>query len=689
MPNRLAQETSPYLQQHADNPVDWYPWGEEAFAAAREQGRPVLLSIGYSACHWCHVMAHESFEDPDVAAEMNRHFVNVKVDREERPDLDHIYQAAHHLLARRSGGWPLTLVLTPEGTPFFAGTYFPKTARYGMPGFKDLLTRIAEVYRTQRDEIGQQNQALLSALQQATPQTAEANALQRTPVEQAVRQLAQIFDDVNGGLGQAPKFPHPHELAYCLRRHALEGGELALTIARLTLTRMAEGGIYDQVGGGFCRYSVDARWHIPHFEKMLYDNGPLLAAYADAWQVTRDPLFERVARETAAWTMREMQSPEGGYYSSLDADSEHEEGKFYVWTPDAVRALLSLDEYRIAAAHYGLDGPANFEGQHWHLRVAKPLPAVAKQLDMPLDTCERLLESARERLYAAREQRVRPGRDEKVLTSWNALMIRGMARAARVWDDRAWLQSARAAVDFIRSTLWQGPERGGRARLLATHKDGKAHLNAYLDDHAFLLDALLELMQADFDARDLEFARALADILLEQFEDAEHGGFYFVSHDHERLIHRAKTAADNATPSGNGIAALALQRLGHLVGEPRYLQAAERTLRLFYPLMQQNPSAHVTLLTALEEHLAPPTLVILRGKGEALKAWHGSVSAKYRPGTLVFSVPAGVAGLPSALDKKPSGAGVQAWVCEGARCLPPLQGLSELAAALDDARRGD
>ena len=684
MTNRLARETSPYLQQHADNPVDWYPWGEDAFRKARNEGKPVLLSVGYSACHWCHVMALESFEDPEVAAEMNRHFVNVKVDREERPDLDQIYQTAHHMLTRRSGGWPLTLVLTPEGTPFFAGTYFPKTSRYGMPGFRDLLPRIAEVYRNQQMEIGRQNEALVAALVQTVPQPAARQEPRRGPVDQAVRELAQSFDDVNGGLGQAPKFPHPYELEYCLRRHALDGGEIALTIARLTLTRMAEGGIYDQIGGGFCRYSVDAHWDIPHFEKMLYDNGPLLALYTDAWRVTRNPLFERIARETAAWAMREMQSPEGGYYSSLDADSEHEEGKFYVWTPDEVRALLTLDEYRIAAAHYGLDGPPNFERRHWHLRVAKPLPAVAKQLSLSIEACSALLASARAKLHAAREARVHPGRDEKILTSWNALMIRGMARAARVWGNAAWLASARAALDFIRRTLWRETGAHDRARLLATCKDGKAHLNAYLDDHAFLLDALLEVMQADFRKADLDFARALADTLLDQFEDRSYGGFYFVSHDHERLIYRAKPGPDNATPSGNGVAAYALQRLGHAVGEPRYLEAAERTIRLYYPALEQSPSAHVSLITALEEWLQPPQIAVLRGASDALAPWRDALARAYRPDASIFAIAPDVAGLPQAMNKPaPSAPGaVHGWLCRGTTCLPVLTSLPALRAAL-------
>ncbi|HSQ03587.1 MAG TPA: thioredoxin domain-containing protein, partial [Burkholderiales bacterium] len=559
--NRLARETSPYLQQHAENPVDWYPWGEEAFERARREDKPLLLSIGYSACHWCHVMARESFEDPEVATEMNRHFINMKVDREERPDVDQIYQTAHHMLTQRSGGWPLTLMLTPDGTPFFAGTYFPKVSRYGMPGFKDVLARIAEIYHERRSDIAEQNEALRAALAQTVPASAAARTLDRGPIEGAVREFAQIFDPVHGGLGEAPKFPHPHELAYCLRRSALDRNERALAIAKLSLTRMAEGGIYDQLGGGFCRYSVDAHWSIPHFEKMLYDNGPLLGLYADAWRVCGEPLFARTVRETAAWAMREMQAPEGGYYSSLDADSEHEEGKFYVWTPPEVQALLAPEEYRVVAAHYGLDGPPNFENRAWHLRVAKPLSAVADASALAESTCAALLSNARERLFAARDARVHPGRDEKILTSWNALMVKGMARAAMAFDDAAWLVSAQRAADFIRSTLWRESGSGERARLLATCKDGRAHLNGYLDDYAFLLDALLELLQAEFRPADLAFALALADTLLEQFEDQEHGGFFFVSHDHEALILRPKNGYDTAMPSGNGIAARALLRM--------------------------------------------------------------------------------------------------------------------------------
>ncbi|MFN7087059.1 MAG: thioredoxin domain-containing protein [Burkholderiales bacterium] len=681
MPNRLAAQTSPYLQQHADNPVDWFPWGAEALKLAREQDKPILLSIGYSACHWCHVMAHESFEDPQVAAVMNRHFVNIKVDREERPDLDQIYQTAHAMLTQRSGGWPLTMFLMPDGTPFFGGTYFPKTPRYGMPGFLELLPKIAAAYHGKRDDIAKQNTALREALARTVPAAAaERQQLSAAPLAAALRELAQAFDDVHGGLGAAPKFPHPAELEFCLRRHAGGGGETALTIAQLTLAKMAEGGIYDHLGGGFCRYSVDQRWAIPHFEKMLYDNGPLLALYSDAWRVTHQPRFKQVVAETAAWVMREMQSPEGGYYSSLDADSEHEEGRFYVWTPAEAKALLTAAQYAVVAPYYGLDGAPNFEGKYWHLVVTKPLAAIADELGIAPAACEERLAAGRSKLFAARESRVRPARDEKVLASWNALMVKGMARAARVFDEPAWLESARRAVDFIRATMWRD------GRLLATYKDGNAHLNAYLDDHAFLLDALIELMQAGFRAEDLDFARDVAELLLAQFEDREHGGFFFVSHDHEKLIHRAKPGHDNATPSGNGVAAISLQRLGHLVSEPRYLAAAERAIRLFYPALVQNPSGFVSLATALEEWLAPPRLVVLRGARAALAQWQRALAATYRPATLVLALAENLANLPPALDKGAlPAAAVSAWLCRGASCLPPLTDRVALERALDGA----
>src|SRR6266566_5086550 len=401
MPNRLAQETSPYLQQHADNPVDWYPWGEEALKRAREEDKPILLSVGYSACHWCHVMAHESFEDPAVAAVMNRLFVNVKVDREERPDLDQIYQSAHQMLAQRPGGWPLTMFLSPDGTPFFGGTYFPKAACFGLPGFPELCERIAAIWRDKQPDIASQNSEVQKALARTLPRRAARRPeLSRDLLRAVLDNLRASFDPRFGGFGAAPKFPHPTDLELCLRKGETD-------IANTTLKRMCEGGIYDQLGGGFSRYSVDAQWMIPHFEKMLYDNGPLLSLLADAWLVTGERLYARCAEETAGWIMREMQSPGGGYYSSLDADSEHEEGKFYVWTPAEVQALVSPDEYAVLAPHYGLDGPPNFENAHWHLNVARTLAAVAELLGKSEDECARLLASGRKKLFTARERRAR------------------------------------------------------------------------------------------------------------------------------------------------------------------------------------------------------------------------------------------------------------------------------------------
>jgi uncharacterized protein YyaL (SSP411 family) len=681
MPNRLAQETSPYLQQHATNPVDWHAWNDEALRRARDENKPILLSVGYSACHWCHVMAHESFEDPAVAEVMNRLFVNVKVDREERPDLDQIYQLAHQMLARRPGGWPLTMFLTPDGAPFFGGTYFPKEPRYNLPGFPQLLERIAQAYREQREEIGRQNETLLATFQSMRAGTpAHHSELSAAPIEEGLRSLKASFDSRYGGFGGAPKFPHPAELEFCLRRSAAAGDGDAQRVATTTLERMALGGIYDQIGGGFARYSVDAQWEIPHFEKMLYDNGPLLRLYADAWTATRYPLFARVAEETAAWVMREMQSPEGGYYSSLDADSEHEEGKFYVWTPDEARAAVSAEEYAVLAPYYGLYGPPNFENTYWHLRVVRTLAAVAEGIEKSEDECARLLESARAKLFAAREKRVRPGRDEKVLVSWNALMIAGMARAAVVFGRSEWLQSAKRAFSFVRGTMWKNE------RLLATYKDGRAHLNAYLDDYAFLLQATIELLQAEFGRDALAFAEELAEVLLEQFEDKDNGGFFFTSHDHERLIHRPKPGYDNATPSGNGIAALALQRLHFLTGESRHALAAERTLAQFHSAMAEQPGGHATLLAALEERLTPTRTIILRGPSEELQRWRTALAQRYLPQTVVLAIGNDAGDLPPVLAK-PSGGAVKAWVCEGTSCLAPVESLERLIEQVSNSEK--
>ncbi len=677
MPNRLAGETSPYLLQHADNPVEWYPWGEEALTLAQTQDKPILLSVGYSACHWCHVMAHECFEDDETAAVMNRYFVNIKVDREERPDIDQIYQVALYMLTRRNGGWPLTLFLTPGQKPFFGGTYFPKMPRHGLPGFLELLPRVAETYRVRRPDIERQSASLARSLDNLLPSEGEAvHAHTEAPFRQALAELEDRFDPENGGFGEAPKFLHPAELGFCLRRYFTTGDDRTLHMAAFTLRKMAEGGIQDQLGGGFYRYSTDPYWRIPHFEKMLYDNGPLLQLYADAWIAIGNPLFQRVVEETAGWVMREMQPGRSesarGYFSSIDADSENKEGKFYVWDRNEIRHILPADEYALAAPYYGLTRDPNFEHERWNLEIAQPLEQVAEAAGIGPEEASQRLGSARARLFLAREQRVHPGRDEKILTSWNGLTIKGMARAGRVFGRDDWVQSAALAADFVHSSLWKDN------RLLATCRDGKAHLNAYLDDYAFMLDGLLELMQAAFRQADLDFAVALADVLLEQFEDLSSGGFFFTSHDHEKLIHRPKPGHDNATPSGNGVAAHALQRMGHLLNEFRYLQAAERTLNLFHASLSRYSSSCCTLLAALEESLAPPQIVILRGTAPALAEWKKALRHS-APDTLVLALPSGLTGLPPSLDKPvPSGKTVNAWVCHGVKCLPQISDLHEL-----------
>ena len=671
MPNRLATESSPYLLQHADNPVDWYPWGADALEKARREDKPILLSIGYSACHWCHVMAHDCFEDAEVAAVMNRLFVNVKVDREERPDLDQIYQAAHQLLAGRGGGWPLTVFLAPDQTPFFAGTYFPKTPRYNLPGFIDLMQNVARAWHERRGDVLAQNDALRDALAAQQPVAAGEATLGDAPLAQAVRDLAQAFDPVWGGFSRAPKFPRPGELFFLMRR-AQAGDAKAREMALFTLTKMASGGVVDQIGGGFCRYSVDAQWAIPHFEKMLYDNGPLLQLYADAWAMRGDDLFRQTAEGIVAWLLREMRAPGGGFYSALDADSEGHEGRFYVWTPEEVRALLDPDEYAVAAPAYGFDAPPNFEGAYWNPVLAKPLAEVAATLGIPENTAAQRLANARAKLFAARAARVRPGCDDKQLAGWNALMIAGLAHAGRVMQRPDWVAEAHAALDFLRAKLWRD------GRLLASYKHGEARLNAYLDDYAFLLDALLESLQAGYRAQDLAWATELADALLAHFEDAQAGGFFFTSHDHETLITRPKPGYDNATPSGNGVAAYALQRLGHLLGEARYLDAAQRCLRLFHPLLGDYPIASPTLLAALDEALAPPRIILLRGPRDAMAAWTAALASRLTARDLLLALPNGSA-LPAALAG-PEPDRVAAWVCQGTACQPPAETWQALLA---------
>ncbi len=684
MPNRLARETSPYLQQHADNPVDWYPWGDEAFELARETGKPVLLSIGYSACHWCHVMAHESFEDEDTAQLMNELFVNVKVDREERPDIDKIYQTAHQLLTQRGGGWPLTMFLDGEDQrPFFGGTYFPNEPRYGMPAFGDLLKNVAAFFADKRDEVRAQSERLLEVYSKLEPAPAAAGQeFGSAPLTGVRDTLARTFDSEYGGFGSAPKFPHPTTIDRLLRHWRATASDAepdieALYMATLTLTRMADGGLFDHVGGGFCRYSVDRYWQIPHFEKMLYDNGPLLALYAQAALATGDSAFADTAHATADWMVADMQADNGGFYATRDADSEGHEGLYYLWRPEQVRDLVG-DDYEVVARRFGLDQDANFEGQ-WHLTVREPVDDIASEAGCTREQIRAAIESAKKALLAERSKRVAPARDEKQLTSWNALAIRGLAVAGRALEREDLIDAAARAASFLRETMLED------GRLLASYKDGEARFAAYLDDHAFLLDALLELLQARWDIANLRLAMQIADLMLEHFEDRNAGGFFFTADDHEALIHRPKPLADEAVPSGNGIAAFALQRLGFLLGDSRYLDAAERTLRTAWRAIEEYPHGHVSLLTALEEYLHHPEIVVIRGDDE-IERWRDAAGRLYAPRRLVFAIRASEKDLPGALaDRRPVDGETVAYRCLGTHCEMPVTTWEALAAGLSES----
>ncbi|MDX5364411.1 MAG: thioredoxin domain-containing protein [Pseudazoarcus pumilus] len=677
MPNRLATETSPYLLQHADNPVDWWPWCEEALALARAQDKPILLSIGYSSCHWCHVMAHECFEDAEVAALMNRDFINLKVDREERPDLDHIYQSAHQLLKGRPGGWPLTMFLTPDGLPFFGGTYFPKTPRYRLPGFMDLLRDVARAFAEERRELeagGARLRAELSRLS-APAAAAHHSELDESPCKVLRDTLKAAFDRRYGGFGEAPKFPRASDLEFLLQRAATDADETAGEMALSTLTRMAEGGLFDHLGGGFYRYSTDEQWRIPHFEKMLCDNAALLRLYADAFAYRGDACFRTAVERTAAWMMGEMQSPEGGYYTALDADSEGHEGRFYVWDRKHAQRIVPPEAWKAFERHYGLDARAGFEGA-WHLHVAEPLERTAKKTGLGEDEVVRLLDLGRQALLAERAGRVRPGCDSKRLAGWNGMMIAGMAHAGRVFGRKAWQNSARRAFDFVRSRMWQD------GRLTATSDGGPGRFNAYLDDHAWLIDAALELLQCGFDAEVLAFAEDLADALLDDFEDRERGGFDFTRHDHEALILRPRPLHDNATASGNGVAARALARLAQLTGEVRYLDAAERTVRAAWSQLTRNPAGCASLVLALQDVLQAPSLVVLSGERDALTPLREAVQLRYLPRVMSLEVPAEAADVPPVLARRAPVGSAAAWVCHGRTCLPPVSDVTALSRML-------
>ena len=603
--NRLIHETSPYLLQHAHNPVDWYPWGEDAFQKAKNENKPILLSIGYSACHWCHVMEHESFENEKIAALMNDLFVNIKVDREERPDLDEIYMNAVQMLTGR-GGWPMTVFLTPEGKPFYGGTYFPPQDRHGMPGFPKILAGIAHAYRERPKDVEKSVEQILSGLQGMSRSSDSKRSFSPEILGEAAAQIARAYDSEHGGLGQAPKFPNVGVYELFLRHYDESKDQRFLEMVVHTLTNMAEGGIYDHLGGGFHRYSVDEKWLVPHFEKMLYDNAQLLRISAQLYCVTGNELFRTVSEQTVDYLLREMLHHEGGFYSTQDADSDGEEGKFFVWTPAEINQVLGEEAGEIFSRIYDVTDFGNFEGENI-LHPVLTLEQAAKLFKKNSAEIESLIAGAKKKLFEEREKRIKPFRDEKIITSWNGLMLSGLAEAIKVSSDPRYIDAANRTVELIFSKLFRD------RHLLHTYKDGTAKLLGYLDDYAFLGVGLLDLYEATFNHSHLNRSVELANIMLDEFWDENDGGFFYTGKSHEQLISRAKPAFDASIPSGNSMAVQLLLRLYHLTGTGNYLERAEIVLRSYYDAMTSQPFGFAHMLCALDLYVRKPKEIVIVG----------------------------------------------------------------------------
>jgi uncharacterized protein YyaL (SSP411 family) len=681
MPNRLANETSPYLRQHAHNPVDWYPWGEEALQRARAMDRPIFLSIGYSACHWCHVMEHESFEDPAVGDYLNQHFVSIKVDREERPDLDQIYMTAVQLLTQQ-GGWPMSMFLTPELKPFFGGTYFPPDQRYGRPSFLQVLHAVADAWEHRRAAVGETADQLTGNIQRVMEVEPHPGELSDKLLRAAAVQLRRRFDSVHGGFGHAPKFPHPMDLRVLLRSWKRFGDQDALQMVTKTLDGMALGGMYDHLGGGFHRYSTDERWLVPHFEKMLYDNALLPPAYLEALQATGNPFYREVVEETLGYVLREMTSPEGPFYSTQDADSEGVEGKFFVWSAGEIRQVLGPDLAKTFGSVYDVTPEGNWEG-HTILNRARPYAQEAKMLGLAEPELRRQLDAAKRKLFEVRSRRVWPHRDEKVLTAWNGLMIAAFARAYQVLEKPEYLSAATRAADFVLRRM-----RTPQGLLLRTYGAGsEPKLNGYLEDYAYLIEALVLLYEASFEPRWIEAALALTVTMLDQCWDSATGGFFYTGRDHEALIARTKDPHDSSTPSGNAVAATALLRLAKLTGRRDLEAKCVETLQAFRGVLEQSPAAAGQMLLALDFYLGPVREVAVIGDlqgtevREVLRAFHAAL----RPNdVLAASAPGDAqagAVVPLLADKPTKGA-VTTYICRDFACQAPAVGVEVSKAAL-------
>ena len=675
MPNHLIHETSPYLLQHANNPVDWYPWGEEAFEKARSENKPVLLSIGYSACHWCHVMAHESFENEQIAQLMNENFVNIKVDREERPDLDQIYMNAVQMMTHH-GGWPMTVFLTPDAVPFYGGTYFPPEDRYNMPGFPRLLISVAEAYRDRQDDIRETGTSLVDELKRLSATGGSDYAVEPELLDAAYVGTVRNYDSVNGGFGGAPKFPPAMTLEFLLRTHARTGNRDALEMVSHTCRKMANGGMYDQIGGGFHRYSTDARWLVPHFEKMLYDNALLSRLYLHYFQVSEEPFAREVVEGILDYVLREMTHADGGFYSTQDADSEGHEGKFFVWTMDEIRAALGEQDTRNFAAYYNITAAGNFEGKNIP-NVTRLAEEVAQSLGISESELRASLAESRRKLFELREQRVKPDRDEKVLTAWNGLMMASFAEAGIVLDRPDYTEAALRNAVFVTFNL----RREGK--LLRTWKDGVAKFNAYLEDYAFLIEGLITLFETTGQFRWLTTGLALTEIMIAEFWDEDAGGFFFTGKSHENLIVRSKDYFDNATPSGNSVAALVLLKAALFTGKERYRNLATAVLREVGDSIRRYPSGFGYALSAADFLLSTPKEVAIFGSTPydfqplLAETWR-----RYLPNKVV-AASFGIDVIPllenrTMIDDKPT-----AYVCEHYTCKQPVTDVSALQEQLD------
>lgn len=675
--NRLVHETSPYLLQHAHNPVDWYPWGEEALARARAENKPIFLSVGYSACHWCHVMERESFENPAMAELMNDRFVNVKVDREERPDIDQIYMSAVQAMTGR-GGWPMSVFLTPEGQPFFGGTYYPPEDRHGMPGFHRVILSVDQAWKRRRDEIHASAAEMTSHLADLAklPPSSGDDSLTIDIIDSAAVALRRMFDPVHGGFGQAPKFPHPMDLRLLLRHSARTGDAHSLHMVRHTLDKMARGGIYDHLGGGFARYSTDAKWLVPHFEKMLYDNALLASASTEAWQLTGDEDFARTTRETLDYLIGRMQDHvEGGFYATEDADSEGVEGKFYVWSRDEVLALLGPERGERFCQIYDVSPHGNWEHQNI-LNLIKPIPQVASELKIDEDLLRRELAEDRSKLFIRRETRIPPGKDTKILTGWNGLALAAFADAAWALDEPRYLLAAQRCAAFLKRRMV-----GSEGLLLHSFKDNQARFNAYLDDYAAVIDGLVRLFEADGDTAWLTWAGELADILDREFWDDAAGGFFYTGKSHETLIIRNKDYQDNATPSGNALAATALARLGRVTGDQARVERARETLVAMAPILKRYPMAAGQGLMALDFLLAEGPEVVLSTPlaDDDYKSVRRLLARKFDSGRVIVpNVATSSVTLAIARERPPKSGRVTAYVCRGNTCEAPLVGLEAI-----------